>query len=60
MAKNESNDKDDTISGADLARRAEEYVKNPQDIEKFTAEREKREKDAKEKAEAKKAGSQSK
>ncbi len=45
-------DDKNTKTGADMMQRAEEYVKNPEDMAKFSKERETREKEAKEKQEA--------
>lgn len=51
MATKNDDDKS-TKTGAEMLQKAEEYVKNPEDMAKFTSEREAREKEAKDKHEA--------
>jgi hypothetical protein len=49
-------DKEKSETGESMTQKAELYAKNPQDIDKFTKEREKSEKEAADKADAKKTG----
>jgi hypothetical protein len=51
MATEDKKTDDKPKTGAELLQRAEEYAKNPEDMDKFTKDREKQEEEAKKKAE---------